>query len=296
MSGALRTAWRGVLVALAFGPEALAHDFWVQPAAFWVGAGMQTPLTLQVGHGSDRRRSAIPLDRITRFEAIAPGGAATDLRPFLSLGGPEADGVVGPGAAGVHVLALETDSRARSHLPADRFNAYAQEEGLSPALDQRRRAGRTGADASERYSRVAKSLVRVGDPGAASHDAATRAVGLTLELVPLVSPYAAPRPASLPVRVLYEGEPLAGALVKLTDLDDDTAPLETRRTGTEGLADFTLPTGGRWRLNVVWTRPLAGSEDADFETIFSSLSFGFPAEAGDGTRTASAHRPPGTPR
>jgi hypothetical protein len=35
-----------------------------------------------------------------------------------------------------------------------------------------------------------------------------------------------------------------------------------------------MPKGGTWLLNV--TKPLPSARATDFETIFSSLSFGFP--------------------
>lgn len=286
--------WCASLFTLALGQPALAHDFWVQPAAFWLAPHTGTPMTLQVGHGSERQRSAISLGRIARFVAIAPGDAPIDLRPSLRLG--EADSVLGLHAPGVHVLALETDNRARSQLTADRFNAYASEEGLTPALQRPTRAGQANANVSERYSRVAKSIVMVGDPSAGAQAQATRAVGLALEIVPEVSPYAQPQAATLPIRVFYEGRPLPGALIKLTDLDHDAAPFETRRTGEAGRASFTMPKDGRWLLNVVWTKPLPSSADADFETVFSSLSFGFPTGADAGTPTGNLHSSPGTPR
>ncbi|WP_309643692.1 DUF4198 domain-containing protein [Phenylobacterium sp.] len=287
--------WCGCLLTLVLVQPALAHDFWLQPDAFWVAPGTETSMTLQVGHGAERQRSAIPLGRITRFVAMAPSGATIDLRPSLGLGGAEADGAFGLQAPGVHVLALETDVRARSHLSADRFNAYLKEEGLTPALEQRALAGRLNAAASERYGRVAKAIVQVGDPGTGAQ--VTQAVGLSLEIVPEVNPYADPRPATLPVRVLFEGAPLAGALVKLTDLDHDEAPLAMHRTDVAGRASFLMPEGGRWRLNVVWTKPLAPGDDADFQTVFSSLTFGFPtATLRAGTPKADPHRSPGTPR
>ncbi|WP_332773946.1 DUF4198 domain-containing protein [Phenylobacterium sp.] len=288
-----RAAISWALLILALGQPALAHDFWVQPDAFWLAPDAGTSLTLQVGHGAERQRSAILLGRITRFVAVAPSGAIIDLRPSLRLGGAEADGVLNLQAPGVHVLALATDNRARSRLSANRFDAYAREEGLTPAAGRPRPAN---VEISERYSRVAKSIVMVGDPGVGAHAAATRAVGLALEIVPEVSPYAEPRAAILPVRAIYEGRPLAGALIKLTDLDRDAAPFEIRRTDQAGRASFTMPTHGRWLLNVVWTKSLTSSADADFETVFSSLSFGVPSGTGAGTPTGNAHRPSGTRR
>jgi uncharacterized GH25 family protein len=74
---------------------------------------------------------------------------------------------------------------------------------------------------------------------------------------------------------MYEGHPLAGALVKLTDLQNDIAPIETHLTDQGGRATFIMPTSGKWLLNVIWTKALPRSDETDFETVFSSLSFGF---------------------
>jgi len=76
--------------------------------------------------------------------------------------------------------------------------------------------------------------------------------------------------------VIYEGQSLEGALVKLTRLENDAVQLETHMTDRWGAATFSCDRGG-WLLNVIWTKPLPRSSETDFETIFSSLSFGFPA-------------------
>src|SRR5208282_6128740 len=123
----------------------------------------------------------------------------------------------------------------------------------------------------------AKAIVQIGPPDASSQLQVTRPLGLPLEIVPEADPYARPQPRALPIRVIYEGKFLEGALVKLTHLEDDAAPLETHMTDQMGRATFVMPTEGSWLLNVIWTRPLARSRETDFETIFSSLSFGFPS-------------------
>ena len=89
------------------------------------------------------------------------------------------------------------------------------------------------------------------------------------------------------MRVLYERHPLAGALIKLTDLAHDAEPFESHVTDAEGRAEFTLPEKGAWLLNVVWTTPKPAGENTDFETVFSSLSFGFPVRS-----IGSMARPP----
>jgi hypothetical protein len=268
-----RRALAAGVFALAFQAHgALAHEFWIQPERFWLPAGATTPMTLQVGTGAERQRSQLPLRRVLRFDAASTDAGPRDLRSALTLGAPAADGALSFARPGTYVVTLRSDANAQSHQSAVRFNAYAEEEGLTPALEARAAQGLQAIDASERYSRQTKALVQVGKGGAQA--VVTQPVGLTLEIVPEVSPYTLPRPASLPVRVLYEGRPLAGALVKITDLAHDAAPLEQHRTDGEGRAGFVMPDGGAWMMDVVWTKPLA-DEGVDFETVFSSLSFGF---------------------
>lgn len=253
---------------------AKAHDFWIQPIAYCVSPGVSTPFTLQVGHGADRQRSVIPVSRVTRAEAISPHGAAVDIRGQLQFGHESADGGVTPMQAGTHVLALETDHRAQSHLAADRFNAYLHEEGLTPALAWREHAGRSDIDGSENYGRVAKALLQAGPAADVSRDQALQPLGLTLEIVAESNPYRPSRPLNLPFRVFYRGAPLAGALVKLTDLDDDAYPRASHVSDREGRVSFAVPRTGQWQLNVVWTRLLPADRETEFETTFSSLTFG----------------------
>jgi len=262
-------------MAWALAGPAAAHDFWLQPALFWSQPGAVTPITLQVGHGPNRQRTPIPLRRIVRFTLQGPKGAARDVRAGLHIGGATEDAAVTLPAPGAYVLALESDAAAQSHLSAALYNDYLEVEGLTPALDLRRRAHRMDADGSENYRRCAKAIVQVG-PAAKAAREVTRPVGLTLEIVPQADPYARPRAARLPVRVIFEGRPLAGALVKLNDLDHDEQPVETQRSDAAGRAVFAMPRAGRWQLNVIWTKPLPRTRETEFETSFSSLSFGLP--------------------
>jgi uncharacterized GH25 family protein len=258
--------------------QAVAHDFWIQPGEYWLAPQTTTPMTLLVGHGPFRQRSPIPRNRITRFSAVTPAGNLVDFRGTLHPGDTTADAEIPFPSPGGYVLVLETDNRAESHLPAVRFNDYLRVEGLTPALERRARTGRMDVDGSENYSRCAKALVQIGPFSAASSSQVTKPLGLPLEIIPEQSPYAEPRPGSLPIRVLYQGQPLPGALVKLTNLEHDDAPFEMHLTDRSGRTTFVMPKVGTWLLNVIWTSPLPASRDTDFETVFSSLSFGF-AEA-----------------
>ena len=259
-------------LALLAATPAAAHDFWIQPAQFRLDRPGSTKLTLQVGHGAEHQRSQIRAGRITRFGAIAPDGGERNLRAALHIG-DDSDAAFGLTGEGAHVLVLETDDHAQSHLPASRYNAYLAEEGLTPVALARTQADRTGAEGSETYRRAAKAIIQVGQ--GSDQGQATRPFGLPLEIVPERSPYALPRAAKLPVRVLLHGRPLPGALVKLTDLDHDASPVGTSRTDAEGRAVFPLPGSGLSQLNVVWSEPRPEGAETEYETTFSSLAFGF---------------------
>jgi uncharacterized GH25 family protein len=271
----LRRGSATLVIALAAGSPVHAHDFWLQPDAFWASSNADIPLSLQVGHGTFRQRSPIPARRITQFQAVTPDGATVDLRSRLTLGSATGDGDLQFPESGQYILVFQTDHEAQTHLPSIRFNDYLRSEGLTPALQERARSKHMEKDGSERYSRCAKSVLQVGPVNAQSQDHLTRPVGLPLEIVPEADPYSSPAPSTLPVRVLYQGQPLAGALVKMTDLKNDASPYELHLTDQTGRARFSMPHSGTWLLNVIWTRALPPTEEVDFETTFSSLSFGF---------------------
>src|SRR5258708_2541262 len=198
-------------------------------------------MTLQVGHGPFRQRSPIPVRRITRFQAVSPSGMAVYLHQPLRLGQGAEDGDFRLNDPGTYALGLPTDHGPQTHLTALRFNHYLEVEGLTPALEQRAQLHRMDADGSERYSRCAKSILQVGPPGAGSQGQINKPVGLPLEIVPEVNPYGAKHSATLPVRVLYAGHALAGALVKLTNPPNYASPFQGRPTGHDGRPTLPLP-------------------------------------------------------
>jgi uncharacterized GH25 family protein len=240
----------------------------VQPDAFWLTPPAALSVSLQVGDRSSRQQSPIPPQRITRFDAIGPKGDSVDLR----------SGAARLDQSGAYLVALETDNAAHSRQSAARFNEYLEWEGLTPALEYRTRTHQMHVDGFERYSRAAKSLVLVGRHNRLAQRHVTQPLGLKLVIVPQVSPYADPQPARFPVRVLYEGRPLAGALVKLMNLAEDLTGANENVTDAAGIATFSMPTHGTWLVSVVWTRRLDDAADADYDTTFSSLTFGFSEE------------------
>lgn len=261
------------LVALSL--SATAHDFWVQPFKFWIAPNTAVMTTLQVGHGEFRQRWNAESARVLRFNDIGPGGVVTDHQRELAAADMNHDHMLGFGAPGTHVLVLQT-SYAESTLPGIRFTDYIKQEGLTPAIELRARTKTEDQPGREIYSRRAKALVQVGPASTQLEPWVMRPVGLSLEIVPDANPYAAGAGQDLPIHVLLDGRPLPGALVMLNNLDFDGRPLATVKTDNAGRAAFKVPRTGSWQLNVLWTKPLKGNPKADYDTTFSSLTFGFP--------------------
>ncbi len=248
-----------------------AHDFWVQPRDFAADVNVPIPMTIEVGHGPFRQRWSAAIDRIGTFEAVGSAGTK-DIRGALVPPGGPADANVSFSQPGTYVVVLET-GRATSDLPAIRFNDYIQAEGITPAIAARATAGATDTPGRELYSRRAKAIVRIGNTTSAQPQV-TRPVGMTLEIVPGRDPTASDFDMMLPVTILYEGRPLAGAFVKLNNLDFDARPVATAISDSHGTAAFKVPFKGLWQLNVVWTKSIKDPR-ADFDTVFSSLTFGW---------------------
>lgn len=260
-----------VIAAVLITDPAIAHDFWVQPREFAADVNVPIPLTIEVGHGPARQRWSAAIDRIATFAAVGSGGTKDIRTALLPPGGP-ADANVSFSQAGTYIVVLETN-RAASDLPAIRFNDYIKAEGIAPAIAARTATGATDTPGRELYSRRAKAIVRIGSTTAAQPQV-TRPVGMTLEIVPSRDPTAADFDMTLPVTILYEGRPLVGAFVKLNNLDFDARPVATAISDAHGTAAFRIPFKGLWQLNVVWTKPIKDPK-ADFDTVFSSLTFGW---------------------
>jgi cobalt/nickel transport protein len=84
-----------------------------------------------------------------------------------------------------------------------------------------------------------------------------RRVGTPVEFVPLTRPYALPKGASFRARLLFEGKPLAGAIVGIEHLAEappkekppsDLFTIRQERTNADGEFSVTLPETGWWVL------------------------------------------------
>jgi uncharacterized GH25 family protein len=254
------------LTALLLEAGALrAHDFWIDPSSFRPAPGQRLVVRLRVGQHF--RGDPVPRDPslLQRFALVGPGGGET---PVPGVPNAEPAGIAALAQPGLALIAYAS-GRSPMELDGAKFETYLAEEGLESVSAARAKKGQTGAAVKEVFSRCAKSFLAVGGTSGPGYD---RVLGLTLELVPEKDPSSLPPGGDLPVRLLYRGKPLAGALVAALPRDQPAAKVAAR-TDAAGRARLRLDRPGVWLVKAVHMIPAPAGTGADWESFWASLTF-----------------------
>jgi uncharacterized protein DUF4198 len=239
-----------------------AHDFWIAPSTFEPPVDSVVRVGLRVGPGFDAEPVARNSAVIDTFFVAGPKGR----QEIVGLDGVNPSGLFRASAPGTLLVGYRSKPSPLK-LDAAAFEKYLKEEGLDRVIEARARSGRSAADGVEVFSRSVKSLLLVGDGPREGHD---RVLGLTLELVPERHPAALSTDGRMPLRLLYQGAPLEGALVMALP-QAGTPPLQAR-TDRNGRVTFTL-NSGVWLIKAVHMVPAPAGSAADWESVWSSLTF-----------------------
>ena len=257
--------------SLGFSGAGWAHDFWLAPETYVVDSSRIVDVSVMIGHPEDRLSWPVAPSRIVGLRTIGPDGIRDQQAAMFDYDRSKTLPIRFK-EKGLHILTIETTS-AISVLDAKKFNDYVEEEGLTPIKIDRVIKGATDEPGRETYSRRGKSLIQVGGMSDTDPDYLTRPLGLTLEIVPLQNPARLEEGETFSSRVYYRGVPISGATIGLIDLDSDDGILALEKTKTNGLVEFVRPKAGSWMLHAVWSDALTDTRTADYDTIFSSLSF-----------------------
>ena len=241
-----------------------AHDFWIEPNTFSAAAGAPLSFALRVGEhfkGDPVPRQAAMIER---FVIAGPDG----VRDVMGREGSDPAGFTSIAAPGVYVIGYRSHPKS-VELDAAKFEQYLREEGLERVIDQRKQAGRSNTPGIEIFSRCAKAIVDFVANRRSQRSGAGTAAGVDRRKI------TPGKPATF--RLLYEGQPLEGALVVAIPKD---APMQklTARSNKAGRVTFTMP-GGVWLLKAVHMVPAARETAAEWESLWASTTFELPAAA-----------------
>lgn len=267
--------WLAVASLLLLARAARAHEFWIQPDRFTVAPHEPVAVQLRVGEGWPGTPRERRPDSILRLAWVDEAGE----RRLPGERGAEPVALAEAQRPGPAWLVYRSKPFSLT-LPARRFEDYLVQEGLEAIVAERRRRGETAAPGRERYSRCAKSLLLVlgGDGGADAGIERSawlrRPVGLTLEIIPRTDPRRLAGGGPFALQLLLEGRPLAGARVEA--LPKGGGKTLQARTDAQGRATFVLPAGGVWLLNTVQMQRAPAGGEADWQSVWSSLTFELP--------------------
>jgi uncharacterized GH25 family protein len=255
------------LALLLLPPAAAAHDYWLQPEVFFPAVGAPVAVRLHVGEGLVSEAERPFQKKATLGFRLLSARAPVDLAAGAREGDKPVARVTFP-AAGTYLLAMERAPQS-IEMEAKKFNDYLAEEGLDAILAQRRKLGEDKLPGRERYRRYLKVLVQAGGRG---DDTWKRAAGQRLEIVPLADPLAAKPGAALPLRVLFDGKPLAGVKVFAHRRAGGKTVTQAGLTSAKGEVTFKLDGAGVWLVRLVHMRR-AADKDADWESFWGALTF-----------------------
>jgi hypothetical protein len=254
--------------ALMTATPVLGHVFWIQPSSFSPATGQVIGVQLRVGDNFPGE--SLPRDdqRIVHFVSLGPSFPGGDARPVMGRPGRDPAGMVRFTAPGVHVLAYQS-SPTPVNLVAEKFETYLREQGLEKVSRARHESGLAGADAKEIFSRSVKSLVSVNAQHGAGFDSIA---GLRFEIIPLQDPTALKAGQSLRLRLAFEKEPLADALIQVRSISHQGEVVSVR-SDRHGEATITIPSAGSWLVDAVEMIPATTGSGADWESVWTSLTF-----------------------
>jgi uncharacterized GH25 family protein len=257
------------LIALfALARSVSAHDFWIEPSTFRPGVGEDFNVALRVGEHF--KGEPVPRDdkKIRKFFVITTYGEA----PIPGLPGTDPAGFSKVDTPGVAAFGYRSE-RSSITLEPEKFEKYLTDEGLDDVLAARAKKGEKSKPGREVYSRSVKSIVMVGQR-VREFD---RRLGMTFEILVETDPAKWTPGGGPPMefRLLYDDKPLSGALVKAISKDDPEQTL-TVRSGKNGSASFKLPRKGVWLVESVHMIPAPKGVDADWESVWTSLTFEIP--------------------
>ena len=161
----MRRLFSGVLAAALVTSPLSAHDFWIEPSSFRPAVGSTVAVRLFVGpHFTGEPFPRVPL-LVSKFVLVSASGE----QPIPGGPGDEPAGTIRLAEPGLAIVGYRSLDYPVS-LDAAKFEDYLKEEGLEKISTARSKRGETEKPAREVFSRCAKALLDVGGAGTAGFD------------------------------------------------------------------------------------------------------------------------------
>lgn len=258
------------LMLASQGVSAMAHEYWLEPRIYKVEKG--ETLTGDLKNGQNFKGSSFGYvdTHFDQFTITGPNGTENVTgrngdRPALKTTPP---------AEGLYSVSYQGKFDKITFTNPDKLKHYVEYEGFKGVLERHAERGLPETKFFEQYARCAKALFQVGSPDANNRQ--DTLTGMKFELVAEANPYTLSEADTLPVRLYWEGKPMADVQIRMFQINDELKTKEIR-TDSDGRAVFGLSGGGKYMLNAVHI--YEGDDDpatetAEWVSYWASLSFG----------------------
>ncbi len=254
-----------IVVAFSILPAANAHEFWLEASDYAPPPDEDIGLQILIGQSFSGLPYPYLENRFFKFESRQSGS----VNGIDGLDGDDDPATIvsfdNPGFA---VIAYHAKDIDLTYDTMEKFEEFLAKEGLERFLPEHHAANKPTKEIEERYYRAAKLLLDIGGTGQ-GEDSFT---GMPLELVAERNPYSLGPGEALPVRLLQDGAPVAGVLVKAFP-KSDPKNVQRLRTDEAGRVLIDLPVSGPWLLNAVQFFPPKPDDWVDWVSIWASMTF-----------------------
>ncbi len=265
------TALKSLTLLLVSTLPAVGHEFWISPLDYQIDAGEAVKADLRVGQSFKGAAFGYIPQNFVRFEFGHDG----KLSPLLGRIGDRPAVSVVVSEEGLWVIVHETTDNLLTWDTWEKFVSFVEHKKLAGTLELHAERGLSQEGVKESYRRFAKSLVAVGDGAGEDSEA-----GLRTEIVAGANPYTDDLSGGLPVRVLFEGAPRAGAQVEVFDRDPGgEVTTFTEMTDPDGRASIPVEPGHEYLLDAVVMLPLYPADETTepvWQSLWASLTFRVP--------------------
>jgi uncharacterized GH25 family protein len=246
-----------------------AHEFWLNPDKFIYQRGEKINIKFLVGENFEGENWKGNKGKIQLLK-LYYGGVSDDLSKYIS----EENGdslQLAQLDEGTNLVAFNNTNTFIELEPA-KFNEYLIEDGLTDAMEYRTLNNETGSMGRELYQRCAKTLIQVGNVKDKTFSVAT---GMPVDIIPLSNPYRLKNNDTLRVKILFQKQPLADALIKIWRRENNNTTKTNLITDANGEIIFPVSTSGKWMVSTVKMVRLPDGSPADWQSYWGSLTWGY---------------------
>jgi uncharacterized GH25 family protein len=246
-----------------------AHEFWLNPDKFIYQRGEKINIKFLVGENFEGENWKGNKEKIQSLK-LYYGGVSDDLSKYIS--DETGDSLqLAQLDEGTNLIAFN-NTNTFIELEAGKFNEYLQEDGLTDAIGYRNLNNETDSMGRELYQRCAKTLIQVGNVKDKTFSVAT---GMPVDIIPLFNPYLLKNNDSLRVKILFQKQPLANALIKIWHRDNEHTAKTDLIADAKGEIIFPVSISGKWMVSTVKMVKLRNDAKADWQSYWGSLTWGY---------------------